>query len=261
MIVDVNVSLSRWPFRRLPCDETPRLVEKLKTSGVTQAWAGSLDGLLHRDLGAVNARLADDCRQDGGGLLVPFGSVNPTLPDWREDLRRCCQSHRMPGIRLHPNYHGYTLTEPALAELLTLAEEHGLVVQLVVRMDDVRSQHPLMPVPNVDLKPLPDLLAVRPKLRLVLLNALGSVRGVDLARLAASKNVWFDIATLEGLAGIAGLLRTVAAERLVFGSHLPLFNLESSLLKMRESELTDSQTAAIAHANAERLLAAAPRKV
>ena len=29
MIVDVNVNLSRWPFRRLPHDDTPALVQKL----------------------------------------------------------------------------------------------------------------------------------------------------------------------------------------------------------------------------------------
>jgi hypothetical protein len=254
MIVDVNVSLSRWPFRRLPCDETPRLVEKLKKCGVTQAWAGSLDGVLHHDVGGVNARLAEECRRCGDGLLVPFGSVNPMLPDWTEDLRRCCEDHRMPGIRLHPNYHGYGIKEPALVELLTLAEKRGVIVQLAVRMDDVRVQHPLMRVPDVDLGSLRDLLAARPSLRLVVLNGLASLRGASLARVATAGNVWFDIATQEGLGGVSGLLQSVPVERILFGSHFPLFDLEAAVLKMRESELSVSQAAAIGHGNAERLL-------
>lgn len=254
MIVDVNVSLSRWPWRRLPCDETPRLVAKLKQQGVAQAWAGSFDGLLHRDIAGVNARLADECRRSGEGLLLPFGSINPLLPDWTEDVRRCCEDLRMPGIRLHPNYHGYELKDPVVSEVLALAEQRGLIVQLVARMDDVRVQHPLMRVPDVDLKPLAALLAARPKLRLVLLNASGALRGEERKRVGALGNVWMDIATLEGIGGVDGLLQDVPLERVVFGSHAPLFSFESALLKMRESQLSSPQLAAIFHDNARRLL-------
>jgi len=254
MIVDVNVSLSRWPLRRLPCDETPRLVAKLKQHGVTQAWAGSFDGLLHRDIAGVNARLADECRRWGQGLLLPFGSINPLLPDWTEDVRRCREDLRMPGIRLHPNYHGYALTNPIFSEVLALAEKRGLIVQLVARMDDARVQHPLMRVPDVDLKPLGELLASRPKLRLVLLNGSGALRDEARKRVGALRNVWMDIATLEGVGGVAALLEDVPVEQVVFGSHGPLFSFESALLKMRESELSAQALAAILHENARRLL-------
>ena len=56
-LVDTNISLSRWPFRRCPLDDTPALVAKLREHGVTQAWAGTFDGLLHKDLAAANAQI------------------------------------------------------------------------------------------------------------------------------------------------------------------------------------------------------------
>src|SRR5690242_13632210 len=40
-LVDVNIWLSRWPFRRLPLDDTRALVRKLKSEGVSEAWAGT----------------------------------------------------------------------------------------------------------------------------------------------------------------------------------------------------------------------------
>jgi predicted TIM-barrel fold metal-dependent hydrolase len=255
MIIDVNVHLDRWPFRRLPCDETTKLLDKFGGHGVRQAWAGSFDGLLHEDIGGVNARLAEVCGNQHAGPFVPFGSVNPKLPDWLEDVRRCHEDYQMPGIRLHPNYHGYQLDDPALAELLTQAEERGLIVQLVVRMEDVRTQHPLMQVPDVDLRPLVELIKKRPSLRLVLLNALRTTPSSLVTQLAASGNVYFEIAMLEGVGGIAKVLRSLPLERLLFGSHMPLFHLESAILKLQESDLTEAQRDAITFRNAKRLLA------
>jgi predicted TIM-barrel fold metal-dependent hydrolase len=253
-LIDTNISLSRWPCRRLPLDETPALVARLRSQGVKQAWAGSFDGLLHKDIASVNARLAADCRKNGRGVLVPFGSVNPRLPDWEDDLRRCQEEHKMPGIRLHPNYHGYKLDDLAFARLLDLARERGLIVQLAVSMEDERTQHPLMRAPHVDVAPLVTLLASRLNLRIVLLNWSRGVSSALLAKLSAAGSVYFDIATLEGVGGVANLLEQVPLDRVVFGSHAPFFYLESAVLKLKESALSESQVAAIQAANARRLL-------
>jgi uncharacterized protein len=255
MIVDVNVNLSRWPFRRLPCDEVGKLVARLKKWDVSQAWAGSFDGLFHRDVGSVNRRLADDCRERGRGILLPFGTINPNLPDWAEDIRRCDEDFHMPGIRLHPNYHGYTLDDPVFAELLRMAADRQMIVQLAVRMDDTRVQHRLMQVADVDVKPLADVIAACPKLRLVMLNSLGVLRGNALKQLIAAGNVYFEISMLEGVGGVAKILDTIGPDRLLVGSHLPLFNLESAVLKLQESELSNKQLNAISNENAKRLLA------
>ena len=55
MIIDTNVYLSRWPFRRVDGDEPANLMAKLRQRHVVQAWAGSFDGMLHRDTAGVNS--------------------------------------------------------------------------------------------------------------------------------------------------------------------------------------------------------------
>jgi len=254
MIVDTSVYISRWPFRRLPGDELPDLIAKLRSHNVTQAWAGSFDGLLHEDVASVNNRLATACRTLGNGLLLPFGTVNPTLPDWRDDLRRCHEDHEMPGIRLHPNYHGYTLDDPRFAELLRRAADRAMVVQVVLNMEDERTQHPLVRVKEVDTGPLLKLIREIRGLRLVIQNRKREPSGKLLGRLSYTGEVYFDFAMLEGVGAIPKLLEEIPSDRLLFGSHYPFFYFESALLKMQEAGLDESQQKAIFAENAQLLI-------
>lgn len=253
-IIDANVNLSRWPTRRMPDDETRRLVAALRRHGVVEAWAGSFDALLHRDLAAVNTRLAHECRTQEGVRLVPFGSVNPTQPDWEEDLRRCAEEHAMPGIRLHPNYHGYTLDHPAFAELLALATRRGLIVGLSLVMEDVRMMHPSFRVPSVNPAPLAAVVAKTPGLRLVLLNSLSVLRGPALQKVVRAGDVSVEISTQEGAGGVAQLLDDVPLERVLFGSYAPFLYFDSAVLKLKESALDPAQLRALQEQNARRLI-------
>jgi len=254
VIIDTNVHLSRWPFRRLAGDETPDLVERLRKRDVVQAWAGSFDGILHKDIGGVNARLAAECNTHGKGFLVPFGSINPKLPDWEEDVRRCAKDHGMRGIRLHPNYHGYELKDPLFGELLHVVAASGLIVQLVVCMEDIRTQHPLMRVPPVDLSPLAQVIKNHPSIRLLLLNWWPALRGERIRPLAEAGQVYFDVAMWEGIEGVARLTEQLPPERILFGSNFPLFYFEAAVLKVQESGLPDATKAMLFDGNARRIL-------
>jgi predicted TIM-barrel fold metal-dependent hydrolase len=253
MIIDTNVHIGAWPFRRPPWFETADIVKKLRSVGITEAWTGNFEGMLHKDLAGVNARLADEC-QRFPKFLIPFGSVNPRLPDWEEDVRRCHERHRMPGIRLHPNYHGYRLDDPAFARLLENAAERRLVVQIAVRMEDERTHHPLMQVPAVDLNLLPAVLARVTNLRVQVLNAAFNPRDETPLVLARTGKVHFDFANVESVGGLAKMLQRIGPEHVVFGSHFPLFYPESALFKIRESAVKDDELNAIQQRNARALL-------
>jgi hypothetical protein len=258
-IIDTNVYVADWPGRQLEPGGTPELVASLRRQGVVEAWAGSFHALLHKDIGAVNARLAAECNQHGRDFLRPFGAVNPVLPDWEEDLRRCHEEFRMPGLRLHPNYQGWALDHPAFARLLAMAAERGLIVQVVAWMEDERTQHPLLRVPMVDLARLAPALARVPNAKVVVLNGFISVRLAQRALPGLKKfdRLLFDLAMQEQLAGLKVLIDAVGLDRVVFGSYSPMFYFEAAALKLRESALTAEQSEPILYGNARRLLAGA----
>jgi predicted TIM-barrel fold metal-dependent hydrolase len=253
-VIDVNVSLSRWPNRRLPLDETSKLAIALKQNGVTQAWAGTFEGLLHNDLAAANTWLADQCRSVDEQLLLPIGAVNLSLPAWEDDVRRCHEMHGIKGVRILPGYHDYTLEDARFRQLLSLLSEKKMLLQIAIRQEDPRTQHRLLMTKDVDLKPLLPMLSDFSKLQIVLLNALSS-SAVELhGQLAAAGKVYFDIATVEGLAGLERQVQSLPTERLLFGTHSPFFTFDSAKLKLQESELPAPAREQIMHLNAVKIL-------
>lgn len=250
--IDTNVCLGRWPFRRLPHDEPGKLAANLRKHSITEAWAGSFDALLHRNLDQVNTALADICKSHE--LFRPIGALNPKLPGWRETLRRCDETHGMRGIRLHPNYHGYTLDDTDFAALLAEARKRDLLVQIALRMEDTRTQHPQVAVPDVDAAPLLSSLSNLPGARVQLLNSLRTATNSLLLQRLGKLGVQVDLAMLEGMEGVRRFLDSAAATRLAFGSYAPFFYLDSAVLKLRESELSDTEFAAIRSGNALDLL-------
>jgi hypothetical protein len=275
-LIDTSVTLGQWPMRRVPCDDLDKLVEKLRAQNVIEAWAGHYDGLFHTNLTEVNNRLALACTSGvplaspapsssfpeplpsdkAQPKLVPFGEINPTVPNWETELDRCANIHHMPGVRLHPNYHNYKLDHPSFAAFLKAAVARKLIVQLTILMEDARMMHPLMQVAPVDITPLEKLVSQTPGLRLVLLNALTSASRTDkLYRLTNAGEVYVEIAMRETLAGLEALVKEIPVERILFGSHTPSFYLEAAALKLQESNLPITHLAAISHQNARRMLA------
>ncbi len=266
--MDTNVDLFTWPFRTLKYDQTEALVAKLRQHGVRQAWAGSHEALLHKDVDLVNRRLAQECEEKGDGVLVPFGTVNPLFPDWEWDLERCDEAYDMPGIRVYPSYQGFDVADSSFRRLLYLASERDMIVQIALDMEDERLQHPVVPIRPADVSSLPGTLAELPDPNVMLLNAFRHLSGDLFRTFIHDTNVTFDIARLDGSGEIERMLNgmegryadgetEVSPERLLLGSHMPFFPLENVMFKFMDSPMTEAQARAILHRNAERLLESA----
>jgi uncharacterized protein len=261
-IIDSNVHLFEWPFRKLKYDRTEALIAKLRRHRITQAWAGSFEAVLHKQLDAINHRLAEECRTRGGGVLIPIGTINPSWPDWEEDLRRCHERYGIKGLRLYPTYHGYTSDHPEFTRMLDEAAKRGMLIQIAMRMEDERVHHPAIDVPLINTSQLVDVLKKVPSAKVQLINSAGPLLGKSVPDLVRDTQVTFDIAATEGNGGVGRLIEgknpsyrgAIPVERLLFGSHAPFFPCESAVMKLFESPLGLDQLEKLMHANARRLI-------
>lgn len=262
-LIDTNVNLMEWPFRRLKYGETGALVSKLRSHRITQAWAGSFEALFHKDIDGVNSRLVEACRKNGEGMLLPFGTVNLAWPDWEEDLRRCHEVHGMRGIRIYPSYQTFDLAQPDFPQLIQQIAKRNLILQIVGDMEDSRNHHPIVLTRNVDMEPLVDILKKEPKAKVQLLYWNHRIGNPLMERFVKETTAVFDIARIETSGGVgkmisgntwSGPAHPVPVERVLFGSHAPYFPVEANILKLFESPLTLEQATAIMEGNARRFM-------
>ncbi len=261
-IVDSNVNLFDWPFRKLKYRDTTALVAKLRKHRVVEAWAGSFEALLHKEINGVNERLADECRTKGQGVLRPFGTVNLAWPDWEDDVRRCHEVFKMPGVRIYPGYQPFDLAHPELKRLIQVTHERGLLLQVVFGLEDARVHHPVLNLLPVLAGPLVAALKETPGARVQLLHFSGNVQGTDLRQLMTETSACIDISRWESNGMVGKMIGAapdstavrVPLERVIFGSHAPYFPLETAILKLIESPLTAVQLHAIMQGNARRWL-------
>ena len=254
-IIDTNVNLFNWPFRRMKYAETRSLVAKLRKHRITQAWAGNFEALFSKSIREINARLVKECRANGEGVLIPFGTVNLAWPDW--------EVYRMPGIRLYPTYQTFDLNHIEFPKLISQATDRGLIIQIVADMEDSQVHHPIVLTREVSFEPLIDIMKKIPQAKVQLLSWNERVNSELLKKLVSDTNVVLDISWLESVGALGHLIdgdswsgqkTPVPVNRLFFGSHAPYFPVEASLIKLFESPLTLEQMKAVMSLNAQKFI-------
>ncbi|MFO0790218.1 MAG: amidohydrolase family protein [Pirellulales bacterium] len=264
-ITDTHIYLGHWPHAQLPCEDPHALVDQLLQHNITRAWVGSFDALFHKDIAAVNDRLATACATNP--MLIPFGAVNLTLPDWEEDLRRCHETFHMPGLRVHPNYHGYSLNDSRFARLLEMAAQYKLLIQLVAWLDNAKHRWLMPTVDEVDLMPLTspqgplekfiraaarehtsdETTAANAALpRLFVTGGQPTVIRQLIDKLPATFPIYFDVSQLttpDQLTAIVGGNKPAA---IAFGSGYPLHGIEPKIILLQTAVITADDRARIA---------------
>ena len=251
MLIDINTWIGHWPFRQLRHNTAAALVKRMDKCGIDRAVVANVHGVLYKSPHNANEELARDTRRYRDRLL-PFASLNPTFPGWREDLRRCAEDLDLAGIRLYPQYQDYSLTDPEALELIDAAAALNWAVQVPMRIVDRRQRHPWDLASDLGQVEVEAALSARPKVKWMFINALG----LDASRLDAKGKWLFDISRMTAVLqrNMQGVIDAAGPGHLAFGSGMAFKDPQPSLLKLDILDRPRSVVERIAWKNAAALL-------
>jgi predicted TIM-barrel fold metal-dependent hydrolase len=182
--------------------------------------------------------------------IIPFGTFHRDDPEWPTEIRRL-RAAGIKGLKLHPEFQGIDLADPALGAFFEEVEPDFV---LMIHVGDPRVSPDNFSTP----KKVARILRNHPKLRIIAAHLGGYCFWEEALAELAGKNLYLD--TSSALSFIPdGLLREIirkhGVEKLLFGSDYPLAAPGNELHRIdRIDWLTAAEKALILGENCRRLL-------
>lgn len=235
MIIDVNASLGPFAFRRLRHNTPDGLLRLMDSRKIDRAVVASAAAITYRNPQAGNEEVDEGARRHRD-RLVPFAVINPTYAGWEDDLRICRDDFGMRGVRLHPKWHRYSLSDPRCLDLVHAATDRGMIIAIVIRVEDPRERSWLIDIPDLPLDEVAGLIKACPQARFLVLNGLG-FRNSPLGKKSSGlpANYCLEISRLTATIDdeLGALVRDLGADRIVLGTGMPFNYPDPALLKLQ----------------------------
>lgn len=264
MRIDTHAYIGHWPYRQLRGSTCEALVRRLDEFGIDQAWVGNIHGLFYRNCHEANRELAAQIAPFRDRLM-PFAVINPTYPEWEEDLKQCAGEFGMRGVRLYPQYHGYLLEDEACLAAVLAAQALDLVCAFTVRMVDERQQSWLDTTQKLSMDDIAELISRAPKGKFQILHAAPQAleKPESKATLKAAR-VMMDTVYGTGVPvgfisayPLAKAVDTFGADHFAFGTATPFRDYPSHILRLATFKEAGTETfEKLWHKNAQDFLRA-----
>jgi len=223
MRIDVNSFVGSYPFRRVPGTSPEALLAAMDRTGIDAAWVTHLPGLFWRDPAEGNAWLLATTRQHP--RLRPVPAIHPGFVGWETALAAAVEAGA-PAVRCDPTFYGMDPTGSSIRSLAAACGGRGVPLALAVRLEDGRQRHPNDRAEELPPWAVRALVRSDRAVRLLVTHAdrpfIEEVHFGSTADEAA--RIWWDISWIWGPPEdhLQTLLRTIGAERFVFGTGQPL---------------------------------------
>ena len=241
--MDFNCFVGNWPFFRVRCNTVEKLMQLHKRCGITGGVVSSLEAIFYQDPYEAELQLA---KQLEGTPYRHAMVLNPTLPAWKDDLRRCVEKLHIQAVRLVPGFHGYALTDAVMEEVSDALRAYQLPLIITLRMRDERTAWMLQPR-NIPLEELAAFLDSHRDIPTLLAN----IRLKELRKLndqfAGRDNLFADTSGFKDDMLPLDFVwqETNAREKIVYGSGAPLMEMQATTILVDRSELEASAKAGV----------------
>lgn len=262
MLIDVNSYIGHWPFRRLKGNTFKEQVERMDAAGIDQAVVFNLNAIFYKNVQSANDEMYEGLKESSTyrKRFIPFATINPIYSGWKHDFDESVKKQGAKGIRLHPLYHGYDLTNPAVVELAKMAKEHNLPIAMALRMVDSRPSSWLDISKEWALKDVLPLIKAVPDARYLIVNLANnsnfSAFNKEELSLVRSSSVLMDTSG-RMVMELGDMMRNYGTDKFAFGSHYPILDPLTGLLRidtLRSEEATEKEKEMLYSGNAMKFL-------
>lgn len=240
---DMNCFTGNWPFFRLRCNTVEKLKMLHAEANISSGLISSLEAVFYQDPYEAELQLAQKIK---GTAYKQAMILNPTLPAWKDDLKRAVGELNISAVRLMPGYHGYALTDPVMDSVADALRELQLPLVITLRVRDERTAWMIQPelIPMTDIASFvsknPDILVLLTGIRVNELRCLDPSQVpwnnlyADPCFFKDSFHSLEDAWELEHLRG-----------HILFGSAAPMMELQGTVMQIETANIPDEDKAAM----------------
>jgi uncharacterized protein len=241
-IIDFHGHVGRWDVYGMN-DNPSLMLHAMDAAGIDVA---CLFNIFHPDGTSGNDLTARFVAQNPE-RFIGFAYVSPTMPERMiPELTRAIDELGFPAIKLYPPYTPWPLNEPPWHPIYEFADARGLAV--LFHTDGGHQSHP---------KYLADIAPQYPNANFVAGHSgnTDEPRAKAIAAAQAHPNVYLETCSTFRTPGvIEQLVNEAGADRVLYGSDMPLMDPRAQIGKIITADIPDDAKRQILGGNARRLL-------
>ncbi len=255
LIIDAHAHMGRWYEIHIPQNGTPEaMIQEMDYLGIDIACISALVGI-GPDY-ALGNDLVTEAVKKYPKRFVGSCVVNPHYPeDLERELNQCLEESKMRLIKIHCCFHRYPVNGPNYDPVWQYAGKYDCPVLAHIPRHNITQE---------DIENYSQLATRYPTVNFIFAHAGGGVNGVIIlnkliAAAQKNNNLYLDLACSYPYFGIIEkLVSEVGAEKIVFGSDMPILDASVTLGRLLYAKISDEQKKRILGQNMADLLHMTP---